>query len=638
MHDVTRLKSSLKLFRSPNFIALIICLIAFCVWGEVLITKYANFGYGDWDLAFFSQAMWNLSHGNPYVTLFDTNFFGNHANFIALFILPLFYLFPHPFTLIVTKLLFFVGSAFLLFRIAQKQIRSWPALVVMGLYLIYPPNVFAMLYEFDFEALAPFFIFLLFLTYQEKWFLGFIATAVALILIKENMPLIVIMFGIHALITRKGERVRWGGVPLIMGAAAFYFITAKVIPALSSAPKNIYLSSYSHLGNSLSGVILTLLSNPLKAIQDILTPVNLNYLSQLFLPVFFTAFLSPQILLLSAPIFMQHLLSSVPQQHTIFYNYVFTLAPFIFLAAVNSLKLILNHSRRAFFYFFILGMIISSFYEVNNYKYLFAQRLDIKKDNLNPYRWQFADLIAREDSTVASFEFLAPLSPRKNLYSFHKVYWDPFVGHFHAPAHISAALVDFQERWLQDSFGYAASQPEVVKRIQDFFQDWGAVASAENIVLLKKGEGTKLVAVTNEGPEPKAYPVLTVGNDFSLVSFESAAAKAQPNDLIPMTFVWQSHADIQKNYMVVFFLRDNNALFRRCIHTIGYMLYPTIVWKEGDLVMERFNLFVPLLKPGEYTIEVGFIDANTKELVAISSARPLALNKKIHQLTKLVIL
>ena len=150
--------------------AALLCLAAFLAWGFILVRKYIFFGYEDWDLAFFAQAMWNLRHGSQYVSLFDINFFGNHSNLIALICLPVYIIFMHPLTLIFLKLLSFICAGYVLFLIAQPKIGETLSLLVLLLYLIYPPNIFGLLYEFDFESLAP--IFLTLLNWQkhtERW-------------------------------------------------------------------------------------------------------------------------------------------------------------------------------------------------------------------------------------------------------------------------------------------------------------------------------------------------------------------------------------------------------------------------------------------------------------------------------------
>ena len=86
-----------------DLIAFILCLFACILWVILLSYKYFHFGYDDWDLAYFSQSMWDLSHGISYNSLFDANFFSNHDNLIAYLVLPIYQVFQHPLILIFLK-------------------------------------------------------------------------------------------------------------------------------------------------------------------------------------------------------------------------------------------------------------------------------------------------------------------------------------------------------------------------------------------------------------------------------------------------------------------------------------------------------------------------------------------------------
>ena len=160
-----------------DIVALALCLFAFSFWVVLLSYKFTHFGYYDWDLAFFSQGMWNLSHGSGHVSLFDTNFFSNHANLIAYLILPIYRIFPHPLTLVFLKVISYVTAAFVLYVLAKEKLGPVAAILMLWLYLTYPPNVFGLLYEFDFESLAPGLLMLIFYFYVKDHWQGFLICA-----------------------------------------------------------------------------------------------------------------------------------------------------------------------------------------------------------------------------------------------------------------------------------------------------------------------------------------------------------------------------------------------------------------------------------------------------------------------------
>ena len=60
-------------------------------------SRWADFGYRTFDLAFYVQALWKFSHGDAgTLSLLNVPMLGNHADFIVLLLVPLWALVAHP--------------------------------------------------------------------------------------------------------------------------------------------------------------------------------------------------------------------------------------------------------------------------------------------------------------------------------------------------------------------------------------------------------------------------------------------------------------------------------------------------------------------------------------------------------------
>ncbi|HOW36312.1 MAG TPA: DUF2079 domain-containing protein [Candidatus Omnitrophota bacterium] len=474
-----------KTLKPPDIIALGLCLSAIILWTKILVDKYLRFGYYDWDLAFFSQATWNLLHGSQYSSLFGLNFFSNHANFIAYLILPVYALSPHPMTLVFLKVLSCVGGAFILYKIAKETLGWTPAVLLMFLYLIYPANIFTVIYEFDFETLSPVFLFLMFYFFKKERFIPFLITALLTIIIKENMPLIVAAFGVYALFSRKKNKLLWGVLPLALGLISFYVLITLVIPSFSSDGNYIYLGQYQSFGHSPFEIIKAVLSHPLQTLKVLFEPAKLRLLRELFSPLFFLPLLSPHVTALSFPIIFQHLLSPAHQGHSIYYQYTSSITPFIFLAAATFLA-IARHRLRPFTFYALIGlMFIFNILNTLSYAKPIVERLYPHIDRLDTARWQMVRMIPKDASVIATFDFLAELSTRKSLYAFHKIYSDNY-RQFILPDEVTYALIDPDDPWLQQEL--CADYTKVNNRIREFLlsSDWIIKASAGKIMLLKR--------------------------------------------------------------------------------------------------------------------------------------------------------
>ncbi len=466
-----------------RYFPLIICTITFVVWCFLLFYKYTHLGYHDWDLAFFTQACWQLIHGSQFVSVVGINYFGDHSYFITLLTLPFFALAPHPLTLVLLKLIAFVVAAYLLYRIAARALGQSSALVVMILYIIFPANVFSLLYEFNPESLAPPFLFWMFIAFERKQWKSFFWAAIFLMLIKENMALIVCAYGIYGLV-RRHCTPRVGYFSLLVGMLVFCVLVFYVIPYFRELKYHAFIVRYAYL-----------FQEPQLALKVIFDG---SFIHDLFGPLLVPALFSWQILFLSLPILLQHLLSNSAQEHSIYYHYGMTLAPFIFLALIRTLKICQQKFSPMIFRSLMALLVLPSSMFIASFSEPFAYRLNFHQDHLQEVRWSFIESIPKEEGVVSTFAFLAPLSLRSSLYSFHKIYDEAYQNlpeitrselntgkSFTLPDHVRYALIDFKDPWLIESTAY---WPKASQRIKDFLNNgqWKEIKSYGSIVLFKR--------------------------------------------------------------------------------------------------------------------------------------------------------
>ncbi len=485
----------IKLSKDPmDVAALALCLFAFFCWVILLSYKYFHFGYQDWDLAFFAQGMWNLIHGSGYVSVFDTNFFANHANLIACLVIPLYKVFPHPLTLVFLKVLSYVAAAFILYTLAKEKLGSRTALIFLCLYLLYVPNVMGIFYEFDFESLAPAFLMLIYYFYVKDRWVGFLICAVILILIKENLPLIILAFSIHGLFVKK-DKVRWAVIPGILALVSFYLLVFVFIPYVSGKPigeENPYYigQNYKDLGGSIGGVFYSFIFHPIKFLRYVMTPINLNFLLIILAPFICLPLARPGILFLISPILFQHLLSSFRTEQSVFYAYVLTIAPFFFLATIESLSSLYKRARRTFHIILALLLLFNFIYFFLNLQEMGKRFMPegVQSEEMTRDRWELFHMIPPDASVIASFSFLTPLSQRKDLYAFYKIYdfrYQNGPGAFVLPVTVQYALIDFDDPWLVHRMN---GQPGVRSRLNKFFiqYKWKVIKRYGKIMLYNR--------------------------------------------------------------------------------------------------------------------------------------------------------
>jgi len=475
---------------------LYLCSLAFFIYAAVLVYKYMHFGYCDWDLASFNQAMWSMRHGSIYMSLPGINFMGDHSHLISFLFLPLYFLAPHPLTLLISKVLFFVLSALMLYVMAHNRINARAAGVLTFLYIIFPANIFGMLYQYNVENYAPVFLLAMWHYYEKGSRAGFLWSALLACLIKENMPLVVFMFGIHALFFKKEDKGFWTLVPMVLGAGTFLFLTGALIPYFRGSHQHTFWVRYHQLGNT-PGEVMAALVNPAVWWKQLVTPLNARYVLDLFGPLLPLALLSADALLMILPIVLYHLLSLHGPEHTIFYHYGWTLTPFIFIAVVNSLVKIRDRITPVRFQWFLSAiLVLGIIHTAAFYRHIYS-RIDYHHDGKMAKRWEMVRLIPPQAGVVASFDFLAELSSRPSLYAFYKVYsplyQDPRQLHlseissgkpFTAGKDVTYVLIDFKDPWLIQAM---EEDPQATaQRVKKFLGDFTPVKQEGSIILYRR--------------------------------------------------------------------------------------------------------------------------------------------------------
>ncbi len=156
--------------------------------------------------------------------------------------------------------------------------------------------------------------------------------AVAL-LTRNDVALVIAMFGVYALLERRKWTVSW--LPILTGVAWFFTVTYIVVPHFSTTGF-IYEDHYKWLGGGITGIITSTLTRPWFVAQHILTLPKLRYAFDLLFPFAFLPLLKPRILLIPLPIFLLNVLSSFPSQYDITSHYNGLIVPFLMIAALEA--------------------------------------------------------------------------------------------------------------------------------------------------------------------------------------------------------------------------------------------------------------------------------------------------------------
>lgn len=462
-------------------ILLVLSGIFFLFLGQ-LLNKYYSFGYCDWDLAFFTQASWKLIRGEQYVPVVGINFFGDHSYFIQFIILPFFYFFQSPLTLIYIKLIAFIGSAYLVYRIAASELNERWGYLLLFAYIIFPGNIFGLMYEYNTESLAPPIIFLMFMALRRMDLCRLLIWSVFLVLIKENMFLVAILFWVRFILVSKESKRLIAAFVILVLLSVFIFLVVFVIPHYRGLSYHAFLVRYEFSSN-IGDLFLSPFFHSREFFSRIFSYSSFIYIANVFSYMLPLALFSPSALLLMIPLLFQHLLSNRSPEHSIYYHYVPTMAPFIFVAAIETILLIKKAlpskaiQMRVQMYFLAIILLTTAFFFQNCTVYL-----NSSKSNDAGKIWEMISRIPPNEPLLATFEFLAPLSTRPEIYSFHMVCSDIFQDmdlmglyelnknrNFVLPSSVHYAILNLKDDWVQKTMALGSRKEK--ERINTFLSD-----------------------------------------------------------------------------------------------------------------------------------------------------------------------
>ncbi|MDO8658706.1 MAG: DUF2079 domain-containing protein [Candidatus Levybacteria bacterium] len=345
-------------------VILFLLFLTYCLYFVITsFFRFDNFHTGRFDLGNMDQAVWNTINGRIFESSNSNGIiasrFASHADFLLILLSPFYLIWSHPKMLLLIQTLVVGAGAFFVYAIGKNILKNKNiSLVLAFTYLLNPAIQRANLYDFHAVTLATSFLLGTYYFYLKKKYKLFTLFALLSALSKEQIWLIIALFGVLLFVQQK-KRI-FGIIVLLVSVSIFYFLIWYGIPnALGS--QHFALSYYSDFGDSPTQVVLNILFSPQKVLDIVLQQGRISYLVQLFFPHGFLSLLSPFYLIFALPDLLINLLSSKSLLRELYYHYTATISPFIFIATIQTIALIRKKTTRVSSGFFIFYLLIASF-------------------------------------------------------------------------------------------------------------------------------------------------------------------------------------------------------------------------------------------------------------------------------------
>ena len=341
------------------------------IFSYITIQRYLAFKTTVFDLAVYTQVLWNTLHGLPFYYTLEThvvptyNFLSLHFAPFIVIILPLYYLIPDARTLLVLQSMVLAAGIFPLYGFARSLLNNNSlSLLFALLYLVYPPLHGVNWFDFHIEAFTPLLVLSVFYSLEAKKIKLLYLSTILLLMVIEFTPIIAIsIFTIMLLVKIKDKFIRKHLAILLIISIIYFFI---ILQILHSNVSPFRLRMWSQYGGSVEEALHRALQDPEWFLETLLRsvffpPSKILYVFITFLPAF-SAIFSP-VVLTTLSWYLPALASNSPPfgiYLDIYLHYPSFLIGQLFASAIYGFSYIYRNSNKKLTIYVVLLQILIS--------------------------------------------------------------------------------------------------------------------------------------------------------------------------------------------------------------------------------------------------------------------------------------
>ena len=259
------------------------------------------------DFSTVLEISWRNHQGYGLTTLMSENYHGSSHWFAAHFTpiiyltyIPTFAIFPSPYVIPICETFFILSSLIPLWLISKKYLDNNSSRLLISSFLFYPTIFYINLYGTAFiELCIPFFLWL-FYFFEEKKNKLFILTLILCLMIREEVSLVMCMFGIYMLIKK---RFYLAFFTIFLSIIYFYTVMNIVIPSfrIENSKEHIANVLFKEWGSTYSEMIVNIILNPIDALKKMLTVPKIANLIMFLIPLLFVPLSNMYVFLVAMP-------------------------------------------------------------------------------------------------------------------------------------------------------------------------------------------------------------------------------------------------------------------------------------------------------------------------------------------------
>ena len=596
------------------------------IFSAISVWKLSHFQYNALDLAIYNQVTYLTSHGQWFgLTIHPHSYLGDHIELTLLLLAPIYRLISHPLTLLFAQTLWLGLGALPLYGIARRKLPTNQALLISLLYLASPFIHNINTFEFHMLSLATPLLLWMFYNYTRQKFWPYLVSLILLVLTREDIALSVIFFSAIPLLEKKP--LRWWLTPLLCGGIWFP-IAIKLTQHFNAYGHYKFSVYYGWLGHSLPELIQNTILNPSLVVSKVFSPDKIFFMLLIFLSFSLIPLLKPKYLIPTIPVLAAFLLTGgntgeiVIQSH-----YTAQLVPWLLIACTYALPEIIKnrpqtwplkqkimrilHWEPMLSITVIIFIIIYSFFTLSPVPYAayVMTKNRLAPDPLTNIQTQLLRSIPKTASVVSSYNTIANLSGRAEIYSLHYIFQgkkqlsdEPYT--IAAPIDYlyfdSNDMLKFEHQFearekdsdlfsqgdnkLRDFIKVKNLQPEkIIDSIIIYKKDG---QSAQKPYEIRQSDGAK--NISHQAVEGAA------NEDMELLGWEDLPGAPGYEDAQGIGFIWSLKQATDVNYRLRILVKNpaGKTIYEKP-YALAYGLYPTPEWGLNDTVQTNYWLVLP---------------------------------------------
>lgn len=651
--DLVKVDRSVNRTFAIFFIITSVC-VYIIIFSILTVLKYNAYNMGMIDFGRMVQAVWNTINGRLLMNTWDTgniSRLAGHVEFIFVPISLVYLLFSDPRALLILQTIAIAFGGIAIYRIATYILKSRSCgFCFLLAFFMYPSIQYPNLIDFHPDMLAlSFLLFTFYYSLKKRWLFYYVFLLLSLFC-REYVSIVVIMLGIYLTIFEHDRKV---GLITVFVGALWFILAYKIIPPYFNKGGEIAtLYHYESIGNTTEGVFKNIIFHPIKVFSEAIRPIKISYFILLLLPLGFLSFFGLSVFVIGIPV-LTGLFLTENFSYANHHNAV--IIPFIFISTIKGVKWISDkfraasgtesvvfHNTKYAVCAYLLscslfsallyspGPLSVGFWNKSSY-HNWLNLHQFKVTEHDRIADKFVKMVPPEVRVSASNHLASHLSQRETIYQF------PHPENFQSIDYILVDLIEYYPTEWNRRKEERATLRKLILNGNFTLKAW-----EDGILLLQKGLKKKESYYLNASFAKDASPRFIINYAFAdrllLKGFDLNYDKLMPGSKNRIIYYWQVLKDFGKEFTYSYFgsterlskdfiLIDtfkSSSEELRIVHLPLYILYPPEDWKEGDVIKEEFEFYLPgEFSKGNYTWKIGcyvapeyyFIQTGQKNLI-----------------------